>query len=56
MIARRPNSCGLFAVSVAALIPVEAVEFDQIGLGEFAYALWIGEKLDASNALASETL
>jgi hypothetical protein len=40
---------------MAALIPVEAVEFDQISLSEFAYAFAVGEKLDASDALAPET-
>jgi len=46
----------LFAISMAALISVEAVKFDQISLGEFAYAFGVGEKFDASDALASEAL
>ena len=39
---------------MAALIPVEAVEFDQISLSKFAYAFRIGEKLDASDTLVFE--
>jgi hypothetical protein len=41
---------------MAALIPAEAVEFDQISLSEFANALRVCEKLDASDTLASERL
>ncbi|MGA7556873.1 MAG: hypothetical protein WBW54_24240 [Candidatus Acidiferrales bacterium] len=41
---------------MAALIPVEAVEFDQISVSKFANAFRVGEKLDACDTLASEPL
>jgi hypothetical protein len=41
---------------MSALISVQTVEFDQIGIGEFANAFRIGEKLDPCDALASELL
>jgi hypothetical protein len=41
---------------MAALIPVEAVEIDQIDVSEIANAFRLGEKLDASDTLASELL
>jgi hypothetical protein len=41
---------------MAALIPVETVEFDQISVSEFANAFQVGEKLDACDTLASELL
>jgi hypothetical protein len=41
---------------MAALIPIEAVEFDQISVSEFANAFRVGEKLDACDTLVSELL
>jgi hypothetical protein len=41
---------------MTALIAVEAIEFDQISVSEFANAFRAGEKLDASDTLASELL
>jgi hypothetical protein len=41
---------------MAALIPVKTVELHQVRLREFAYAFGVGEKFDASDALAPETL
>ena len=41
---------------MSALISVQTVEFDQIGIGEFAQAFRVGEKLNARYALASELL
>ena len=45
---------GLFPICLAALIAVEAVQFDQVSLSEFAYTFRVGEKPDTSDALASE--
>jgi hypothetical protein len=51
-----PNSFRLLPSPVAALIPVETIEFDQIGVSEFANAFRVGEKLDACDTFASELL
>lgn len=41
---------------MAALIPVETVEFDQISVSEFANAFRVGENLDSCDTLASKLL
>ncbi|MGA9972667.1 MAG: hypothetical protein WBQ07_20200 [Candidatus Acidiferrales bacterium] len=51
-----PKLVRLLPSSMAALIPVEAVEFDQISVSKFANAFRVGEKLDACDTLASEPL
>ena len=46
----------LFPPSLTALIAIEAIELDQVELSEFAYTVWVGEKLDTVDALAQERL